>query len=641
MDVIQKTEFDSQHLHSIEIEVERIWRRNPGIGIKALMVELKNRVHGADNVGYDVTQITKQRVKAAKAVVPYVFDESDDNSKGFDKVEFVQHKVQERQNLRVIRRFKDADFIQRGLEGMGIILDDNLRTWKVREKSSARSKSKVEISAIKTNALESTGIPCSMCGRHFFSRNLLFKHLKDPSSSCGNSIFAAGKAMPHAPSEKNKKEKQERTREAMLMRRRNKTGNTTVHSDKASSLWIGDLPLLWTRFGGKHKRLRAILRECLPRDVPQPWLKTVVRKGYRSRHIAAEAIGNTPSTTKKGEYLGYAIVVFRDLEEAESVRQAIDGVEVRSEKVFCDSDDDDEKKLPSFHLKVRSVENSGNKMAEARAESNNKCNTKKSIGKGDPPLSEQLRPLSTDCLRKRVTRLKRLLAKDNPDMKNVFSTENGEKLHTNAIQEHENILNEAVTLYEAFGPRKENTYTGRPIPESILTPLLEILISLRWPARNQRQGLSSERYLVLQRNESNRFYNDLLESCIDLMEWADPNYYFSGIAVTKNFVASPHIDDRDQSYQYAVSLGSFEGGGELCVEGYQSDIQNNAVEVDYVNVIETKNCIARVDGRHVHWVRSWNDGERFSLIFYDTTDRFQTPIIRTGADLSFLDVGLT
>jgi hypothetical protein len=125
------------------------------------------------------------------------------------------------------------------------------------------------------------------------------------------------------------------------------------------------------------------------------------------------------------------------------------------------------------------------------------------------------------------------------------------------------------------------------------------------------------------------------------MEWADPNYYFSGIAVTKNFVASPHIDDRDQSYQYAVSLGSFEGGGELCVEGYQSDIQNNAVEVDYVNVIETKNCIARVDGRHVHWVRSWNDGERFSLIFYDTTDRFQTPIIRTGADLSFLDVGLT
>ena len=31
----------------------------------------------------------------------------------------------------------------------------------------------------------------------------------------------------------------------------------------------------------------------------------------------------------------------------------------------------------------------------------------------------------------------------------------------------------------------------------------------------------------------------------------------TGIAVTKNFVASPHIDDRDVSHQFCVSLGSF------------------------------------------------------------------------------------
>ena len=34
--------------------------------------------------------------------------------------------------------------------------------------------------------------------------------------------------------------------------------------------------------------------------------------------------------------------------------------------------------------------------------------------------------------------------------------------------------------------------------------------------------------------------------------------------------------------------------------------------------------IARVDGRHVHWVRTWDDGERYSLIFYDTSDRKKT-----------------
>ena len=629
-----KTESDTETLHSIESEVERIWRQNPGIGIKALMVELENNYHGANEVGYDLTQITRQRVKAAKAMVPYVFDESDENSKNFDKVDFVHQKVQERQNLRVMRRFKDADFVQRGLGGMGIILDDNLRTWKVGENSS--SKSQLEPSTITRNELENKGIPCSICGRYFFSRNLVFKHLKDPSSSCGNSIFAAGKVMPDAPSEKNKKEKQERNREALLMRRRNKTGETAVHADKASSVWMGDLPLLWTRFGGKHKRLRALLREYLPRDVPQPWLKTVVRKGYRSRNFAAESIGNTPSpSTEKGEYLGYAIVVFRDAAEAESVRRTIDGIEIRSEKVFSENYDEEEKKLPSFHLKVRSVENN-DKMVE-----NKKEKTKESVGNSDPPLCEQLRPLTTDCLMKRITRLRRSLAKKNPDMIHFHSTQSKEKVHTNAIQEHENVLTEAVTLYEASGPRKEKVYTGQPVPESIITPLLGILKSLRWPARNHRQGLSSERYLVLQRNESNRFYNDLFESCTDLMEWTDPNYYFSGIAVTKNFVASPHIDDRDQSYQYALSLGSFEGGGELCVEGYQLDVRGNEPEVDYVNVIETKNCIARVDGRHVHWVRSWSSGERFSLIFYDTTDRFQTPIIKSGVDTSFLDVELT
>lgn len=41
-------------------------------------------------------------------------------------------------------------------------------------------------------------------------------------------------------------------------------------------------------------------------------------------------------------------------------------------------------------------------------------------------------------------------------------------------------------------------------------------------------------------------------------------------AVTKNFRGSPHIDQNDFSVQYALFVGDFDEGGELCVEeGHQ------------------------------------------------------------------------
>ena len=40
--------------------------------------------------------------------------------------------------------------------------------------------------------------------------------------------------------------------------------------------------------------------------------------------------------------------------------------------------------------------------------------------------------------------------------------------------------------------------------------------------------------------------------------------------MTKNFRGSPHIDQNDFSVQYALSVGDFDEGGELCVEdGHQ------------------------------------------------------------------------
>jgi hypothetical protein len=144
-----------------------------------------------------------------------------------------------------------------------------------------------------------------------------------------------------------------------------------------------------------------------------------------------------------------------------------------------------------------------------------------------------------------------------------------------------------------------------------------------------------------------------MTSCTD-----DPSFYYSGIAITKNFVGSPHIDDRDQTYQYALSLGNFTHGGELCVDGGivhssvkdDSDIlpmttTNSSSETNHlidsakatavpaIHVINTHNRIARVDGRHVHWVRTWENRtnssrcDRYSLIFYDTSARCPTPVV--------------
>jgi hypothetical protein len=60
-------------------------------------------------------------------------------------------------------------------------------------------------------------------------------------------------------------------------------------------------------------------------------------------------------------------------------------------------------------------------------------------------------------------------------------------------------------------------------------------------------------------------YGELRAACAAVMGWAAPGWHYSGVAVTKNFVASPHIDERDCTPQFAVSLGDFTGG-ELCVE---------------------------------------------------------------------------
>lgn len=96
------------------------------------------------------------------------------------------------------------------------------------------------------------------------------------------------------------------------------------------------------------------------------------------------------------------------------------------------------------------------------------------------------------------------------------------------------------------------------------------------------------------------------------IEDADPTYAtrFSSVAVSKDFVGSPHTDSYDRAPQYALSLGHFTGG-ELMVEA-------NAREVVAIN---THGRMAKCDGRFPHWVAPYS-GERYSIIWFTTSPEY-------------------
>ena len=103
------------------------------------------------------------------------------------------------------------------------------------------------------------------------------------------------------------------------------------------------------------------------------------------------------------------------------------------------------------------------------------------------------------------------------------------------------------------------------------------------------------------------------------------------VAVTYGFSGSPHIDKQNCGPFYGLALGTFRGGG-IRVE----------CSARVVAEVDTRNKIARVDGRYPHWVAPYDgdnddgddgDGsgdvvgsaERFSLIYYETGGKFAEP----------------
>ena len=96
------------------------------------------------------------------------------------------------------------------------------------------------------------------------------------------------------------------------------------------------------------------------------------------------------------------------------------------------------------------------------------------------------------------------------------------------------------------------------------------------------------------------------------MATVDPDFAeaFTGLAVTRNFRGSPHIDTTNSGPFYGLSTGTFaDGTGGI------------RVELDPLTICEvnTKDRLGRVDGRFPHWVGPYDpETIRYSLIFYVT-----------------------
>jgi hypothetical protein len=475
-----------------------------------------------------------------------------------------------------------------------------------------------------------TVLQCEFCSTSFPSRNQLFQHLRRHCAA----LPASPHAIPVAPSTLQKRVEKRQRAEAKLARQ-SRPGRTMQHTQHA--LWLGDLPLAWTRPTQQYQRLRLLLRAHLPRtSVVIPWIKLVQRKAYRRRQSDYDdAIHNAAANREwhdKDPYLGYAIVVFRDAEECDLVLKELHGREITVESVLSPDDlahNTDLQQLqgtPPFAIQVRPYKSSGNSASlQEREVAPVRSSLPPPTGGPDPPLMEQWRPLTTAELVRRIEQAGgrwdcRVAAASFHDPLMVLDDESLLRA------EHDRALAAAVELYQNVAPR-EVRHAGRWLPEALREKLRSTLQQVRWAVPNHRAGLTAERYLVLLSCVTNDvFYADLRAVCAELMQWADPDYEYTGIAVTQNFVGSPHIDDRDQTDQYAVSLGDFTGGGELCLDGgvdsscgQDDDAHGRHVPRPVVHVWTTQDRIARVDGRRVHWVRRWNaGGTRYSLIFYNT-----------------------
>ena len=193
----------------------------------------------------------------------------------------------------------------------------------------------------------------------------------------------------------------------------------------------------------------------------------------------------------------------------------------------------------------------------------------------------------------------------------------------------------------------------RAVPGETLKSAIATLSTLKWPRASHRVGVASSEYLSLsslgferetedrtstvasppspgqnaRRRRRMRRYRAVWELARDVLASVagdDVAAKFDGLAVTKNFSASPHRDTLDVAPQYVCAFGDYyshsrpgiEPGGVVTETETGEDGTSTVthlspepgtlcVEIDRetVGAIDTRDGVACVDGRAVHWVQ--------------------------------------
>ena len=455
---------------------------------------------------------------------------------------------------------------------------------------------------------------CARCGEESSSRNALFRHLRaspcgvdagvaapDTGSGvaksalafafdaarrdgCANTNFAHAEraARPRdGPRGRDKrvhdlelsKEEcralNERRRERAAKRKSQQPPAPRTAEDKAREIWVGGLVgRASTMKGFKEALWRAMPRGCAAAPPQARFLK---QRGYKDN----------------GRWVAYGFAVCRDANEANTLRVAMDRatVVVGGEAIVL-------KVSPATYTEPKLKQSGGVDDAASRG-----AKAKIILHPGEHPNPREV-----------------LLA-----------------WHTTDIEARAQSRGMSMDELIAEAVRCEHEYIeleGVRVSESSTKTLGDALLATRWPGQSHRAGVKSERYLVLKRDirGSNDVYASLKLACEAVLAEVDADFPYDSLAITKNFISSPHLDIEDKSYQFAMAFGNFADGGELCVEARDGTKRW---------MINTRERLARFDGRSVHWVRGYT-GTRYSVVWYVNRKTKFTPQ-KFDVDESFVD----
>lgn len=526
----------------------------------------------------------------------------------------------------------------------------------------------------KTMTEEQTSLPaatppaatqCSFCGEHMPSKNALFRHLRFGESKCAEFVQQQGGiqfAGKHAPSksdslkhmvtqrlmdkkpkevdsastvEKVSPESSSTVRlgcQSTLAKRKKKNRESFTNALDAE-LWMSEIPQKYASV----RILRKLLWEAIRKgEEIFPHVKKLMKRGYRAAaeteiespqpsdgHLADARRKNRHDRKRemnKRPWIATAFLAFRTKEEAEAALEKLNGRRLADDFTIV-------LKRRERRAKARvKADVKDDTSAEKDDDTANEENVT-ALQPGElPSLLDQQMALPMEELVNRCERVKKWLESDNllKEVSETFNTYISEMVpnEKKLTQKKENpklpLAKALASVHETVG-REVRHIKGALLPEELAIRVTEEMAKVVWPVKKHRanRNIDSQHYSVVWRGRPRSEFREvypLMERVAEFgEEMSGKLVHWTHIAVTKNFIGSPHIDELDQTPQLVASFGQFgsSGDGQLCVEDWIDGSSPKSI----LYRCETRNRVAKVDGRFVHFVSGYT-GVRYSLVFY-------------------------